>query len=336
MKHIIIQLLLLTSFFHASLAQTEVEMMQKTAREFMKKGDHENAILVLGQALQLEPGNISLSKDMALSYMFKNDLSSAMKTISPVLEGDNADDQCFLIAVNIQKSAGKPKEVERICRRGIRRFPYNGPLYNELGEILWLQKNHSAITEWEKGIEKDPSYSRNYFNAAMYYFMNAPSWWGLLYAEIFLNMEPSSAYAPDFKKRLLDGYKKFFLALQKNPSMNAKTGFEKAFVETVGKQTEVLRSGVHTESLFMLRSRFLLEWWGAENNKKLPFQLFEWQRLLLQEGFFESYNQWLFGPADDLVKFQQFTESKSVDYNAFIKFRENRIFKIPAGQYYRQ
>jgi hypothetical protein len=207
-----------------------------------------------------------------------------------------------------------------------------------LGEALWLQKNKSAIQEWEKGIEKDPSFPRNYFNAAMYYFMNGGDWWALIYTETFLNMEPSGPYSGDMKKRLLDGYKKFFLALQKDTTLQAKTPFEKAFVGTMNRQTDVLKTGVHTESLIMLRSRFLLDWWAQENNKKYPFQLFEWQRSLLQEGHFESYNQWLFGPADDLDKFQQYTESKlkGAEYQSFMKFRENRIFKIPAGQYYRK
>jgi len=55
---------------------------------------------------------------------------------------------------------------------------------------------------------------------------------------------------------------------------------------------------------------------------------------LLEEGMFEAYNQWLFGPAEDLAAYDAWSKTNNDKYEAFTKFQKNRIFRMPAGQYY--
>ena len=62
------------------------------------------------------------------------------------------------------------KEAEKIYKKGIKKFPNSGPLYNEYGELLLGQKDYNAIKQWEKGIEVNPGYSKNYYNACKYYY----------------------------------------------------------------------------------------------------------------------------------------------------------------------
>ena len=63
---------------------------------------------------------------------------------------------------------------------------------------------------WEKGIEIDPNYSGNYYNAAQYYFFTQDKVWGLVYGEIFVNLESYSKRTAEMKDLLLEGYKKLF------------------------------------------------------------------------------------------------------------------------------
>jgi len=79
--------------------------------------------------------------------------------------------------------------------------------------LLWAQKDYSAIKQWEKGIETDPGFSKNYYNACMYYYLTTDKTWSILYGEIFLNIEPSSTLAPEVKNILLEDYKKLFAEL---------------------------------------------------------------------------------------------------------------------------
>jgi len=62
----------------------------------------------------------------------------------------------------------------------------------------------------------------------------------------------------------------------------------------MNKQSLVASYGINPETLTMIRSRFILDWYNT-NGDKLPFKLFELQRQLLQEGMFDAYNEWLFG-----------------------------------------
>ena len=49
---------------------------------------------------------------------------------------------------------------------------------------------------------------------------------------------------------------------------------------------------------------------------------------------FEAYNQWLFGPVENLMAYDDWTETHAEQYTAFNKFQKTRVFKMPGGQYY--
>ena len=190
----------------------------------------------------------------------------------------------------------KPKECEKVYKKGLKKFPKSGPLYSEYGELLWATKDYSAINQWEKGIQLDPAYSGNYYNAALYYFYTKDKVWSLIYGEIFVNMESLSERGVAMKQQLLQGYKEKLFAeadLMKGEEKN-KSEFAKAFLQTMGKQSSLANKGITTETLTMIRTRFILDWYTA-NASKFPLRLFDYQQQLLKEGMFEAYNQWLFG-----------------------------------------
>ncbi|HEX8277716.1 MAG TPA: hypothetical protein VF540_03445, partial [Segetibacter sp.] len=66
-----------------------------------------------------------------------------------------------------------------------------------------------------------------------------------------------------------------------------------------------------------------------------PFRLFEHQRQLLQEGMFEAYNHWLFGPAANLKTYQTWQQYHQEDLNTFLTFIRSKVFKVPEGQHYK-
>ena len=84
----------------------------------------------------------------------------------------------------------------------------------------------------------------------------------------------------------------------------------------------------------MIRTRFILEWYTSYGTQ-YPFKLFELQQQLLQEGMFDAYNQWIFTAAQNLPVYQNWTTAHAYEYNELLRFQTGRIFKIPAGQYYR-
>ncbi len=317
-----------------SIAQNQtVQQLQETARAFMRQGDYANAILVLNRGLQQEPGNIPMAKDLAMSYYYQKDNSKALEVIKPLLDNEKSDDQVFQIAGNIYKQLALVKDCEKMYKKGIKKFPDSGPLYNELGELQWAQQDYEAIKNWEKGIELDATYSKNYYNAAKYYFFTNDKVWSILYGEIFINMEPQGSRTPEMKQLLLDSYKKLFTTADIVQDNKDKNAFVKSFLTQMNKQTSLLSSGVNTESLTMVRTRFILDWYN-DNASKTPFKLFEYQQQLLKEGMFDAYNQWLFGSIQNLAAYQNWVTTHAAENTAFMDFQKGRIFKVPQGQYY--
>ena len=192
-----------------------------------------------------------------------------------------------------------------------------------------------AIRQWEEGIKNDPGYSGNYYNAALFYFYTKDKVWSLIYGEIFVNMESLSERGASMKGLLLQGYKEKLFAdtdIMKGEEQN-KSEFAKAFLQGIGKQSSLINNGINTETLTMIRSRFILDWYET-NAVKYPFKLFDFQRQLLQEGMFDAYNQWLFGASENLAAYDNWTKAHAEEYAGFSKFQQSRIFKMPAGQYY--
>ncbi|HEX2608420.1 MAG TPA: tetratricopeptide repeat protein [Flavisolibacter sp.] len=318
----------------ASLAQSPTEQTPaETARGFMRTGDWDNAILVLNRALQQDPNNLSLQKDLTLSYYYKRDYSKALDHVKPLLERDDADVVVYQIAGNVYKALEEVKDADKMYKKALKKFPNSGALYSEYGELLWAKNDYEAIKYWEKGIEADPSNAGNYYNAALYYYYTKDKIWTLIYGEIFVNMEYLTERATQMKKLLLSAYKEKLYADMKDDK--TKSPFAKAVFQTFDKQASLVSKGITTESLNMIRTRFILDWF-ASYGKKYPFKLFDYQQQLIRDGMFEAYNQWLFGAVENLPAYDQWSKNNPDAFNKFSAFQKSRVFKMPSGQYYQE
>lgn len=332
MKKIISTVAIFLVFVCNGFTQTAKEL-HETARSFLQQGDYSNALLVLNRAVQMEPQNIDFLKDLAFTHYLQKDYTKSLEIIKPLLDREDADDQCYQIAGNNYKQLEDVKECDKLFRKGIKKFPSSGAMYNELGELLWAQQDYNAVKQWEKGIEVDPGFSKNYYNAAKFYYLTADKIWGLLYGEMFINMEPFTNRSIEIKRLLYDGYKKLFVETNIKLPDTEKNKFTDAYINTMNKQGFVASGGINTEVLVMIRSRFILDW-NKEYDDKLPFKLFELHRQLLQEGMFDAYNQWLFGSVQNLAAYQNWVQAHAQENDDFVKFQRGRVFKVPAGQYY--
>ncbi len=315
-----------------TISAQSTDQLHETAKAFMRQGDYANAILVLNRALRQAPQNTAYAKDLALSYFYQRDNAKALETIKPVLDSKDADDQCFQIAGNIYKQLDQPKDCEKVYKKGLKKFPESGPLYCDLGEIVFADSKLEAIKNWEKGIEMDPSYNKNYYNAARFYFFSADKVWAIIYGEMYANMDPTGIRTPEIKQLILDSYKKLFTEPDIKRTDKDKTGFVKNFIEVISKQSPLTAGGLNAEVLSMVRSRFTLDWFSDKSRP--PFKLFAYHQQLLKEGMFEAYNQWLFGATENLSAYQNWVKTHATEYEAFLVLQKSRMFKVPPNQYY--
>lgn len=301
----------------------------------MRQGDYSNAILVLNRALQTNADNLDLQKDLAFAYYLNRDYVHALEVAKNFPDRKDADVQSYQILGMVYKSIEEVKECDKMYKAGIKRFPNSGTLYSEYGEMLWTKKDYSeAIKQWEKGIEVDPNYSGNYYNAVKYYYYTPDKVWTLIYGEIFVNLESYSKRTAEIKTILLDGYKKLFTDADLYKGQDTKNDFVKAFLDEMKTQSSYIASnGVTAETLSAMRTKFVLDWF-TKYAKAFPFRLFEYHQQLLKAGMFDAYNQWVFGTANNLPAYENWTKTHQEEYNKFDYFQHNRVFKLPGGQYY--
>jgi len=319
-----------------TIGQTEdAKTLHENAKTFMKQGDFDNAIIILNRAIQLDKNNPDILKDLTMSYYYKRNYEKALDEVKILLDRDDADVISYQIGGNVYKALEEVKECERVYKTGLKKFPTSGPLYSEYGELLWAKKDFSAIDLWEKGIRLDPAYSGNYYNAALFYFYTKDKVWSLVYGEIFVNMESLSERGASMKQLLLQGYKEKLFSdanIMAGQEKN-KNEFSKAFLECMNKQSSLVSRGITTETLTMIRTRFILEWFDKYAGR-FPYKLFDYERQLIQEGMFNAYNQWLFGTVENLAAYDSWTKAHDEEYKNFTAFQKTRVFKMPQGQYY--
>ncbi|HEY0040150.1 MAG TPA: tetratricopeptide repeat protein [Flavisolibacter sp.] len=298
----------------------------------MKTGDHDNAILVLNKALQTEPDNEQLLQDIVLAYYYKKDFAQAREYAKKLMGKDDVDVASYQIAGTVFRALEEVKEADKLYKKALKKYPNSGALYSEYGELLWSKNNENAIAEWERGIQADPSYAGNYYHAATYYFYTKEKVWSIIYGEVFVNMEYLTERAREIKEHLLKGYKeKLFLTNAEESKMTSP--FAQAVYDTYQKQSSITGRGLTVETLTMVRTRFILDWYKAYA-EKFPFRLFDYQQQLIRTGMFEAYNQWLFGPIENLAAFELWTKTNAEAYKKFTTFQRGRIFKMPQGQFY--
>lgn len=316
-------------------AQQHPDTLQQAGREYMRRGDWGNAIIVFNRAIQQQPGNVDLLNDLAYTYFLQRDFTHALETIKPVVAGDKADVRSFQIAGTVYRAIEEVKDADKVYTKGLKKFPGSGVLYSEYGELLWQKNDYNAIRQWEKGIETDPDYPGNYYNACRYYYLTTDKIWSLLYGEIFVNLESYTVRTAEVKNILYDGYKKLFADadLVKAYKPKKRNEFELDFLRAMNAQSYLAATGITPAKLIEIRRGFVKTWFETYA-KQFPFRLFEYQQQLISLRMFDAYNQWIFGSGIDPADYQAWIKNNKEAYDAFNNFQRGRVFKLPKAQYY--
>ena len=263
MKKLVFLLLIISSTSTAFAQSQDVQQLLETARSFQRQSDFENAILVLTKALEAAPNNMEVIKELAFTWYLRGENDKALSEITKLIDREDADEQVFQIAGNIYKSKQDLKEADKLFKKGLKKFPNSGALYSDYGEVLYQKEPGSSacVKTWEKGIEIDPNFSRNYYNACRYYGTSGNNLWCLLYGEMFVNLESYSTKTIEVKNILFDIYKQWFIA---GNAAGATTPFEQQFTQSLNKQNREASFGLTPDALIAIRARFILEWFNAK------------------------------------------------------------------------
>lgn len=338
MKKLFLLLIFAISISTYAVAQTAQELYE-TAKTYMRNGDYDNALLVIKKAIEKEPENFEMLKDECFLYYLKRDFGPAVEKGKVLVEKPQADEQSFQILGMTYKAIAEYKECRKLYKKALVKFPNSGVIYNEAGELFAMDNDlDNAIIMWESGMAKDANYSSNYYNAVKHYAgdKNPDLFWIIFQGENFVNLESYTARTTEIKKIILEAYKKLYLNSDLLSAYNDKkiSSFEKDALTILNKTTSIASDGITAENIMAIKTRFVLDW-QEKYATKYPCRLFEHFQHMLKEGIFDAYNQWLCGSVANSYAYDAWLKAHSKEAEAFKKFQTARIYKIPAGQYYK-
>ncbi|MEC5143910.1 hypothetical protein [Chitinophaga sp. 212800010-3] len=252
---------------------------------------------------------------------------------------------------------GNTKDAIDTYEDGLKRYPAAGNLYLERGVMEIKKEDYSkAVQFFEKGIEQAPMFSSNYYWAARLFCLgSAQKYWGMIYGELFMNLESGSKRTADISKILYDTYKSQIqfptdtsisvhfagpmtininynpkdganaLAELLNQANNMKQMYGTRVYEPVLSLALAGEKRIDLASLNRVRTRFLDVYEQQGHQTRQPVVLFDRQREIRTAGHLEAYNYWLLSEGDK-VAFNHWQLANDAKWQAFVDwFREHAI-----------
>lgn len=319
------------------------------AIELMDKGSYEESIKLLEESEKLDPKNYSYPYEIAYAHVLQEDYEPAIKILEKTKKYKKINSQVYQLLGNCYDYLGKPEKAISTYEEGMKKFPNVGNLHLEKGNVYYgAEKYDLAIENYKNGLRADPMFPSNYYRLALLYLNSNDKLSGLIYGELFMNIERTTARTQEISKLLFNTYKNS-ITLGENESeidfcdiiIDASEGLKKDFdlpfcaifgqnfILSILGQTEI-----NLSSLSSIRTQFLKNYY-KEDYKKYPNVLFEYHKELMDLGYFEAYNHYLFqiGASEDFStwkeqnqnKFDQFTIWYT-EKNNIIDIKHNNLF----------
>jgi tetratricopeptide (TPR) repeat protein len=186
----------------------QVLALQRQAIELMDNGDPDQGIVLLRQALTLDPDYWPLTYEMAYAYMVKRDYQKAIKLAKTLYKYEDCNDLVYQLVGNCYDYLKNPKKALKVYAQGLKRFPDSGALYLEQGVVSGMQGHYDeTVASFEKGISVAPMFPSNYYRAAQFYAYSTSKVWSQIYGEIMMNLLPSGDRNKEMSELLFRNYK---------------------------------------------------------------------------------------------------------------------------------
>jgi len=346
MKIGIFGLFFFLAFGQVVYSQSKQERAYEKALEaiqLVKNGEFLMAIELLEEAKKLDPKNIIYSYELALAHTYNEDYSQSNRILKKLLKHKDVYDQVFqLIGVNYSYLEQPNKAIEYFDK-GLEKFPNSGILHLERGNMdLFAGKYDTALYFYENGIKVAPSFPSNYYWASRIYCNSTEEVWGLIYGEIFMNLERNSQRTAEISKLLFDTYlseikftsdtsmtvsfcKQMFMNFNalsdtQNPKLPFCMVYEPTLLLSIISENEI-----NINSLDRIRTKFIENYYEMGHHKTHPNVLFEYKKKILEIGHLESYNHWILMKGDE-AGFDEWYYDNEDKWNAFIEwFTDNPL-----------
>lgn len=325
----------------------------KEAIKLMDNGKLDESIKLLEEAQKLDPDDINYPYELGYAYYVKKDYKKASKYLESILKHKDINDRVYQLLGNTYDNLGKGDKAIETYEAGLKLFPKSGNLYLEMGVMQMGKKDYNkALSYYEKGIEVAPIFSSNYYWAAKIYCSSTEEVWGMIYGEIFMNLERNSKRTAEISKLLFDTYKSeikftsdtsFSVSFSKNASINIsdltdpskmKLPFGVGVYEPTLMFSMLSVKTIDINSLDNIRSTFVDNYFTNGHDKTYPNVLFSYQKQVKEAGHIEAYNHWILMKGDE-EGFDKWQSANKDKWDSFVKwFGDNGLKINDANKFY--
>lgn len=337
----VIVLSLIFNYLSYSQNSKADELYKKAISKMDDEKDFKGAIKLLDEAIKLDPKNLDLKYEKAYAYFQMEDYKNAAKLLEQLVKSDDAKPVYYQLLGNSYNHLDESDKSNKIYEKGIERFPNSGVLYAGMGMKELNIKEYDKALEWfEKGIEKGPTHASNYYYAALLFSSSTETVWAVLYGEIFMNIERTTNRTEKMSKNLFDDYTKSITfkdssiavnftknVIQLNDINDLKLPFASIVFETDYLMGLVGEKEISIASLIRVRKRFIDTYFANKQNEKYPNILFDFHKKLIDKGYFECYNYWLFY-FGNTIEADKWLESNKTKFDEFIEWFTNNPMEI--------
>ncbi len=345
-------LLLLGAAAYGQTNQEKALELGLKAIKQMDNGQVAESVKLLQEAQLLDPTNIAYPYEIAYACYLQHDYKEAVRILSKLEDHKDASDRVFQLLGNSYDGLGKSDKALKIYEKGLKKFPNTGFLYLEMG-IVYMNGNSidKALSYFEQGICADPSFSSNYYWASKLYCKTTEEMWGVLYGEIFMNLERNSKRTAEISKLLYNTYKSeiritsdttMSVSFSRNvviPSSSVALDGAKLPYSLIFEPTLMLsivnEREIDINSLDRIRTNFLANYYKQELNKNYPNALFEYMKKVQEAGHMEAYNHWILMKGEE-NNFEEWVSLNRGKWNSFISWFSNNKLQLDSNnKFYR-
>lgn len=342
MRNLIKTFLVLLSVFCGQFifGQSSNEKLRE-AINLMDSGKIDESITILEQEKKNDPNRFDYSYELAYAYYLKNNFKKSISILEKIKNHQFVTDRLFQLLGNSYDNIKKSKKAIDIYKSGLKRFPNSGNLYLELGVMHLNDKDlNVALSYFEKGIEVAPSFPSNYYWTSKIFCKSTEEVWGMIYGEIFMNLERNSKRTEEISKLLFDTYKSeikftsensFSVSFSKNSTVNindilnpgsVKLPFGVGVYEPTLMFSIVSEKTININSLNVIRKNFIDNYYSRNFDKTYPNILFTYQKKVKDAGHLEAYNHWILMKGDE-DGFDNWMNSNQEKWDNFVEWFTN-------------
>lgn len=336
--------------------QTNEELALSKGRkaiELMDAGNFAESIKLLEEAQELDPEMFDYPYEIAYANYLNKNYKETVRIAEKLITHKDVSDRLFQLLGNTYDMLGKSDKALEVYDKGLEKFPNSGLIYLEKGNVYWEKKEYEkALPYYEIGIEANPEFPSNYYRAARIYLASSEDVWGMIYGEIFMNLERNTQRAAEISKLLYETYKReikftsdtsvsvsFCQQMMINADVFSDPRNRKLPFCMIYEPTLLLavteQKMIDLTTLHQIRTHFVESYFKAGHNKTHPNILFDYQDKVLKAGHMEAYNHWILMKGDE-ERFDKWHSENKEKWDSFIAWfgknslkpdSENRFYK---------